>query len=429
MFKYLRQLIGGNVLLKITSVNSLAIAVRICAGLVTSKVIAFYAGPQGMALLGDLRNFLTSTQSISTLGISNGIIKYTAELKSQSKAIIQVLSTSFYLLAIATIITALTLYLGAEYWNTLVFKGDYDFVEGFKALAFLLPLFILNAFCLAVLNGYGKFKSIIYLNVTTNIVGLIITVSLIYYYQIAGALYALIIVPAIALLITTMALLRYRSTVSLIQVRSFKWDYFKKLGSYTGMTLFSAMVSPWVYIAIRQHIINTEGLIQAGYWDAILRISDYYLMFVTTILTLYILPRLASLKTGRDFKKEILNFYKTILPIFFLGLVVIYVCRNWIIQLIFTDAFLEMEPIFFWQLLGDLIRVASIVIAYQFIAKNMFWHFIITQIISLTIIYLSSRFLIDLYGFVGASMAHTLSYACYFVVLLVIFRKPLFLNR
>jgi len=84
-----------------------------------------------------------------------------------------------------------------------------------------------------------------------------------------------------------------------------------------------------------------------------------------------------------------------------------------------------MNTLFIWQLSGDFFRVASLVIAYQFIAKNKFWAFIITQIISLSVIYFSSTLLVSEYGFVGASMGHLVSYIIYFLMLLVIFRKSL----
>ena len=64
---------------KITSLNSFSVALKIGIGLITSKILAIFVGPSGMALVGNLRNFLTSLENISTLGFQNGIVKYTAE--------------------------------------------------------------------------------------------------------------------------------------------------------------------------------------------------------------------------------------------------------------------------------------------------------------------------------------------------------------
>ncbi len=426
MFKYLRQLIGGNILLKITSFNSIAIGVRIVVGLITSKIIAYYLGAQGMALLGDLRNFFSSVQSVSTLGIYNGLVKYIAEYKNAKKEMKKILSTAYYMGFIAAMLTGFVLYFWAADWNRLVFKGDYNFTYIFEVMALVVPLYALNMFCLAIINGFTKYRFIIKLNITSNVVGLFVTIFLILKYHTDGAFIAVVLTPALSLVITAVLLINRRNLTGLIKSSKINKGYIKRFASYTGMTLFSAMVSPWVYIGIRQHIIDTDGIVNAGYWDAMLRLSDYYLMFVTTVMTLYILPKLSEVRTSKGFRAEIFNFYKTLLPLFAAGLIVIYLFRRIIIRIVFTEDFLEMEPIFSWQLLGDLIRVASIVIGYQFIAKNMFWHFIITQIISLTTIYFSSTYFIDQYGFVGASMGHAVSFAIHLSMMFFIFRKELF---
>ena len=85
-----------------------------------------------------------------------------------------------------------------------------------------------------------------------------------------------------------------------------------------------------------------------------------------------------------------------------------------------------MEDLFFWYLLGDFVKVLSVVIAYQFLAKKMFWHYIITEVFLVTIIYLSSIYFIDIYGVRGATIAHFVTYLTYFGVILLIFGTSLF---
>ena len=426
MFKYLKQVIGANALLRLTSYNAMAVFVRIVTGLITSKLIAFYLGPQGMALLGELRNFLSSVQSVCTLGFLDGVVKYVSEFRTNKKELKKILSTAYYVGFIGAILTGFTLYIGASYWNTLIFKNDYDFTYVFEIMAFSVPLYALNMFCIAILNGFAKYKIIIQLNIATNLIGVFITAALIIFFNIDGAFLAAILVPAIALVLTIILIINRKNFIKYIKTEKISKAYIIKYSSYMAMTVFSSMVSPWVYIAIRRRIIDIDGIENAGLWDAMLRLSDYYLMFVTTILTLYILPKLSRLQTDIAFRREIFNYYKTILPLFAGGLIVIYFLRGFIINLLFTPDFLAMKSIFIWHLLGDLIRVASIVLGYQFIAKNMLKHFIITQIISLSVIYFSSIYFIDQYGFVGASMGHAFSFAFHLLMMLFIFRKQLF---
>ena len=158
MIKFLRQLIHQNILLKVSSVNTLRISVRIFCGLITSKLIAIYLGASGMAILGDLRNFLNSVQSISQLGINNGVVKYSAEYKDEKLKLNNLVSTSLKIGFLASIILGLILFIAAPQLNDLVFRSTYDFTRILKLAAIVLPIFTLNALILNVVNGLGAYK-------------------------------------------------------------------------------------------------------------------------------------------------------------------------------------------------------------------------------------------------------------------------------
>ena len=56
----------------------------------------------------------------------------------------------------------------------------------------------------------------------------------------------------------------------------------------------------------------------------------------------------------------------------------------------------------------------------------MFWHYMITEIFLVLLIYLSSIYFIDIYGVKGATIAHFVTYLMYFGVILLIFGTSLF---
>jgi PST family polysaccharide transporter len=192
------------------------------------------------------------------------------------------------------------------------------------------------------------------------------------------------------------------------------------------MALITAIFLPLVTIVIRNYIIDNIGMKEAGYWEGMNRISNYYLMFVNSLLALYILPRFSEINKIKEFRKEVLNFYKTLMPAFGIGLVLVYLFRDFIISIIFSNEFRPMEDLFLWYLLGDFVKVLSVVIAYQFLAKKMFWHYMITEVFLVLLIYFSSIYFIDLYGLRGATIAHFVTYLFYFGVILLIFGTSLF---
>src|SRR5690606_17800592 len=108
-----------------------------------------------------------------------------------------------------------------------------------------------------------------------------------------------------------------------------------------------------------------------GYWQGMMRISDGYLMLITTALSTYYLPKLSSLTTNKDLRNEIINGYKLIIPLVFSGCILIYFLRFFIIKLLYTTDFIAMENLFLWQLIGDFFKLSAWVLAYLMLAKAM----------------------------------------------------------
>ncbi len=417
--------ITNNLLLKITSLNAIAVLFQIIGGFITSKLIAIYLGERGMALLGYLRNFLTTTQAIANLGYSNGVVKYVASHKDNKPLLSKMLSSSIIMSFVASIIISVILYVGAPFWNNAVFGRDISYVYIFKYLAFAIPFITANSILIAIINGQSAYKKVVWINIVTNAMGIGITAYLIITKGIEGAFIAMVISPAIAVLVTLILIGKQARLLRLL-VAKVSFTAIKKMSSYTIMAVFSMMVLPLVYIAIRNQIVTSSGIEAAGYWDAMTRISDYYIKFVATVMTLYILPQLAKTTTDVAFRKEIFAFYKTILPLYGVGLLIIFLSRKFIIQILFTEDFIPVSSLFKWQLLGDFFKVASLVIGYQIIAKNNLKLFLFTEIISLIVIYISGIYFVKLYGYEGGAIGHCLSYFVHLLMLLFIFRKPLF---
>jgi len=75
-------------------------------------------------------------------------------------------------------------------------------------------------------------------------------------------------------------------------------------------------------------IINIIGQI-LSVSIALLLISNYYLMFVSSLIALYLLPRFAEIEGAKAFKKEVISFYKTIIPFLLGGLILIYILKHY----------------------------------------------------------------------------------------------------
>ncbi|AOC93558.1 Polysaccharide biosynthesis protein [Flavobacterium anhuiense] len=422
---FYRKIIQTN-LFKITSLNSLSVALKIGIGLITSKILAVFVGPSGMALVGNLRNFLTSLENIATLGFQNGIVKYTAESEKSRIELQKIISTVFIALIGVAILLSIILFCSASYWNEKIFGDNTEYLIVFKTLSFVLPTYGLSIFFIAVINGLGKFKKVISINIIGNIVGLLTSVFLILQFKTTGALMAIVMAPALLFFITLYLVQKEIQIFQFVKLDVFDFKVLKNLSAYSLMTLVSSVFGPFVFLAIRNHIIQDLGIEQAGYWETMTRISSYYLMFISAILSVYFLPKLSKAQNNQETKSVFLQYYKYILPVFALALAILYFIRFFVIQLLFTKEFLPVTDLFFWQLLGDVFKVCALILGYQFFAKRKTSAFIITELFSLSVFYTASLYFIELFQIEGVVIAYVFQNACYFIVLGIYFRKSLF---
>ena len=418
--------INTNVLFKVANLNSISIGLKIVAGIFTSKAIAIFIGAEGLALIGNFNNFIKAIQSFSALGFYKGLVNSIAKLKEEHEELSKVLSTTFYLGFLSTMLFSLLCYYNASYINNIIFPSIYDYTYVVEILAITLPFYSLNLFCFSIMNGFSKYKFLLIINIIGQVAGLLVTLLLIWQDNIDGALVAIAITPALVFLITLVGILFRKNFISLVKITQVTSSVLNKLGPYSIMALTSAVALPLVMIFIRNHITLEIGLKEAGYWEAVNRISDYYLMFVNSLIALYLVPKLTKTDTKKAFRKEIMTFYRNLLPYFGALLLFMYFLRKYVLLLVFSEEFMPAQELFFWQFLGDFIRVLGMVIAYQFLAKKMFSHFIILEIFLFVTLYFSSVYLIDVFGLKGATIGHFFTYLMYFGIVLLLFGSSLF---
>jgi O-antigen/teichoic acid export membrane protein len=413
-------------LFKISSLNSSSIILKLGIGLVTSKLLAVFVGPGGIALVGNLRNFMSSVETVSTLGFQNGIVKYVAEIQKDKLQVQKFISTVFISLLLVAVLTSGMLYFFAVFWNQKIFGNhfEYDFI--FKALSLALPWYAVSVFLVSVLNGLGNFKKVIWINSIGNTIGLLVSFVLILEYKTFGALLSIVISPALLFFVAFYFVNREIAVFKIISSAAFDFSFIKKLSSYSLMALVSSVLGPLVFLMVRNNIIQTLDIIQAGFWETMMRISTYYMLFVSTVLTVYFLPKLSTSEDNQETKNIFWNYYKGILPVFILGVTIIYFARFFIIRLLFTKEFLAVESLFFWQLLGDVLKVASLILGYQFFAKRLTAAFIISELLSLALFYFLSDYLMGLFGIQGVVMAQAIDNFVYLLILAIYFRKSLF---
>ena len=415
-------------LFKITSLNSLSVLLKLGIGLITSKTLAIFVGPSGMALVGNFRNFMAALEGVSTLAFSPGIIKYVGDNEDDKKELGKIISTVLLSFLMLAFFIGIIIFLYSDYICFKIFGGDLQYSIIFKVVAIVLPWNVISVLFISIINGLSKYRKVILANIISNIIIVVLSLVLIYKFKTLGALISVAIVPVILVCITAYYLPREIHIFRRLNFKDYDFKVFKRLFSFSLMILPSTILSPFFNLQIRNFLIANVGLTESGFWEAISRISNIYLLFISTIVSVYFYPKLIKSKEIAQSKKVIWSFYKFILPVFIVGLIFVYFLRFLIIKLLFTNQFLPVSELFFWQLIGDIFKVAGMILGFQLLAKKRMLPFMCIEVMSIILLYFLSLFFIKAIGVEGVIIAHALENFLYFVILIIYFRKDFFLN-
>lgn len=410
-------------LIKTSLLNAIAVVIKMLTMLGINKILAIYVGPTGYAALGQFQN---AVQMITTFGsgaINTGVTKYTAEYGEDEAQQRKVWQTAGTIALIGSVITGVLVVLFNQSLAAWFLK-DAQYGSVFIWFGLTLVFFVFNTLLLAILNGKKEISRYVIVNITSSVFFLAFSALMIVQWGLYGALLTLAIQQSLVFFVTLA--LCYRTTW-------FKLKYLvgaidKKaainLGKYTAMALTSAATVPVSHILVRNHLGETLGWEAAGYWEAMWRLSAAYLMFVTTTLSVYYLPRLSELKDPKAIKKEIIQGYKIILPVAVICGVLIYLLRDFIIDILFTQDFAPMRELFAWQMFGDALKIGSWILAYLMLGKALIKIFVVTEVI-FGIGFFSWTWIFTRYFEIQAPVvAHAVNYLIYWMVMyFFIFRK------
>ena len=415
------QFIRGNLLLKMTSLNAAVITIRLVISAVVQRLLYDYVGPVGQYKIGQLRSLSQLLMSVASLGTFNGIVKYVAEYRTDKEQLQKLFSTTFVFTIIGVLVSGISLLFFANEISNYLFATD-EFSYIIKLTAVIIPFVAVQRVFNGVINGLSEYKKFAVIDLVSYLFSIALTIFFLFKYDLDGVLIAIAITPVIQVLVLLFFFFRTLREYLHFKGLILKSPMAKSLLAFTLMSIVSSILLPLVEIDIRSMLEEKMSGRDAGVWTNLTFISKNYMVFSGSLFTLYVIPKFAGIYTSANFKKELVNIYKTILPLFAVGMLAVFLCRNLIIELLYPGLY-EMAPLFKWQLLGDFIRLASLVLLNQFLAKKLVRNFIFSELFSLVVFYVLSQILVIPFGVEGVVLAHLIRYILYFfLVAFLVFR-------
>jgi PST family polysaccharide transporter len=409
--------------------TSLSTAIKLITSFLSAKIIAIYIGPEGLGMLGQLSSFIAIALSGSTGAINNGVIKYLSEYQDDEVKQHRILNASLKITLMGSIITGSISIIFSSFWSTLLFNElaySYIFIV-LGATLFCHAIFMLFS---SVLNGLREYRKYNQLAIVASMLGLITTYLFIRYYGIRGGMISLVLYQAfvfVAVLIFYKSLRRIQWR-NIWKQKALQSDY-KSLMAFSIMALVTTAITPATQIFIRKYMGIHTSAIEVGFYEGVLRISQLYLLIITTTLSVYYLPKLSGIKNAALLRSELGKGYSYILPATALILVVVFLLRYFVINIVFAPSFEPMADYFIPQLIGDFFKIGSWLLAFLMIAKAKTKLYITTELLFGGFLILFSVIGIQYFGAIGALYAYAFNYVLYFILMVFVFSKIIWLKR
>lgn len=389
--------------------------VKIAAGLIIIKMLAVSFGPSGVGLAGNFRQLVTVLGVLAGAGIFNGVTKYIAQYHDDPQQLQRVIGTSSAMVLGFSSLLAIVFVVAAEPVSEALFdSADH---QGLVRLVALVQMGIAWAnLSLAILKGFRDAAG----NALALIIGSLIGVVAYYLcYSLggySGALFGLALVPAL-IMIPALAVLIKRGYFPLGYLRPC-WDRVlaSHLGKFTLMALITSVTLPVAYVMMRNLLAKYYSWDEVGLWQGVSSISDAYLQFITASFSVWLLPTLSRIKEKQQLTSEVVKALKFVLPVVACASLLVWLLRDFAIWLLFSSQFIGMRDLFAWQLVGDVLKVASYVFGYLIIAKAALRFYILAEISQFILLTGFSHWLIPAHGAAGAAQAYMATYIVYFTL-------------
>lgn len=396
--------------------------IRLALGFLSIKVSAVYLGPAGLALVGQLGNFLTLVSGALGNGAQTGVVKLTAEtsvkgndprLLWQGAMMLSAILGGLFGLAIAVFSRPLSAWLleSPDYWPVMALTG------------LLLPFLQFNLIITGAINGLKWIGRLGAIGIMSTITGAMVFIPACYLFGIWGGLVGSALSYAVPFLIALAAAIWSRD-ISLSDFKpSWKPEIMRDLLRFYPMLLTHAIAVPLATLLVRDMLSSKLGLNEAGFWQASWRLSDMYTQVLMLALSMFLMPHLSSIDDRYGFSREMKSIVTKVTTLTALAAAAIFVLRDWLIPLIFSAEFYPVRDLLTFQLLGDVFKMAGWPIRMVLVIKmRAKWYMFIEAAIAImqvTLTYL----MLPVFGVAGATMAYAASWLAALVVLIVVSRE------
>ena len=384
-------------LMKAASSAGISAASRIVSALIVNKIAAIYIGPTGFALIGQFQNFSAIVLAIGGNCYSNGIVRRVVETRERGEqAVSSIISTCLVVVVSSSALVATVIYLGRGLVVQYLLGGGLQTASLVFAI-FIVPLNLHYAI-LALLNGLKDAKKFAVINACAGTLTVIVGCVLIPTLGLVGAVLTPIVANGLACVAGYYGLTKIVRIRGNPDLRVVDRQTIRQLFRFGAGALATLSIAPLSALAIRGILLSREMYTEAGYWHAITKVSESYMLPLAMLMSMHYLPRFTRLHLDSAlYNRAIYSGIAQVLG----GVMVIgaglFVFRDVAIVTLLSRAFSPMRDMVFSQTMGDAFRGVVLLLENALLARGLLRSCFTAELVFWSIFVLSLSVVIQFY--------------------------------
>lgn len=401
----------------VMAVSSLFTAV---VGVIKMKLVALLLGPAGIGLIGLFQNLMAVITQVSSVGISNSGTREVARSVTASEADVQYFTRKslFWLgFFLALLGSGGVLLIGCIYIS-LVSESSVKILE-VLGLATGVFFGVVAAPQGAILAGVRDIRSIATVRIFSSLLSSFFGVWLIFLFKEDGVVPFVVAAPLANFLF--MWLLARKVQLGLEGAGSIKYfasnfmPLIKQGAGFMVSGLFMAVGVLVVRVIYKEKI----GIEELGFMQASWVVSATYLGLVFSSMGTNYFPKLSGLISNKIKMQELVNLQAEIAFLFAAPLIIMIAgFSDLVISILYTKDFAPAAEILVFQLVGDVLKLASWPLGFVLLASGMSKFYMYKGFVIVAVFVVSVYSLIPKAGFLSVGFAYALMYALNFIILI-----------
>jgi len=398
-----------------------AVIARGVGALAINKIFAIYFGTTGITLLAHFQNLISIFTQIPSDGINRGIINQWANPQLPEKEKQETLSSGILLTAISFTLIMVVVFIFRE-----IFVAPFiNFISGgifLIILIFSVLAILANALVQSLIIAKKKIK--LYAIITILSVGVLLGLLAwsVDYQLLEVAFVAYALGNSIGLLFS-LVFLKWGMQIK-IQLEEPGLKSLKNILQFILMAVSVLAFGKLIDFFIRTLSIEWFGMIETGYWQSLVKLSDAYVMIFVGTLGAVFFPEVSSKVNDRKALFSYLNqTLWIIIPVLSVIMLIVFMLGEPLLKILFSEEFVPAYQYMHWQLAGDLIMLIAYLFAYILMAKQKTLWYILLQFISASVYVSTILLLKNAWDVEAILIAHLSRNIVFFAILLFMIRK------